>query len=253
MVIPARLASQRLPQKVLAPIAGQPLLVWTAQMAGRSSVGPERVFIATGEPAVEQAARAHGLQVLRTPVDLPSGTARVAWAARQLPPELRRVINVQADEPLLDPTTIDRLVHLLADGWDLVTAVCELEVAEWRSPSVVKAVVDVRGEARWFTRAPIPHRLVDQGDAAVEQALGAMPELGRHLGVYGFQRATLTRWEEASGHPVAEQAGLEQLGALASGWRMGAVRVGRPTGPAVDTPADLAEVRRVLDGRQSGR
>lgn len=251
MVIPARIGSQRLPGKVLADVAGRPLMCWTAEMASRSCVGADNVFIATGDESVAQAALHHHLKVLRTPVDLPSGTARVAWAARQLPEGVRHVINVQADEPLLDPGAINQLLVLLADGWDVVTTVCPIEVAEWRSSSVVKAVVDQRGEARWFTRAPIPHRLATQNDASVRKALAAMPEICRHLGVYGFERSVLARWTEASESAVAEAAGLEQLGALAAGWRMGAARVARPAGPAVDTHVDLQDVRVIL-GRPTG-
>ena len=218
-------------------------------MAARSCVGADRVFIATGDEAVAQAARAHSLQVLRTPVELPSGTARVAWAARELPQQVRHVINVQADEPLLDPGAIDQLLQILADGWDMVTTVCAVEVDEWRSSSVVKAVVDQQGEARWFTRAPTPHRLAPQDDETVRAALSAMPEICRHLGVYGFKRSALARWTEVSDSAVARHAGLEQLGALAAGWRIGAARVARPAGPAVDTPADLIKVRAQLVGR----
>ena len=155
---------------------------------------------------------------------------------------------MQADEPLLDPRAINHLLDLLANGWDMVTTVCAIEVDEWRSSSVVKAVVDQGGEARWFTRAPTPHRLAPQDDEAVRAALSAMPEICRHLGVYGFKRSALTRWAEASDSAVARHAGLEQLGALAAGWRIGAARVARPAGPAVDTPADLIKVRAHLVG-----
>jgi len=247
VVIPARLASQRLPRKVLADIAGRPLLSWTAAMAGRSCAGPSNVFVATGDAAVEQAALGEGLQVLRTPVDLPSGTARVAWASRLLPEDVRWVINVQADEPLLDPAAIDAVVRVLADGrWDMATTVCAIAVDEWRSGEVVKAVVDRCGEARWFTRAPVPHRLIDLDDGRLEDALQGLPEVRRHLGVYGFDRSSLLRWGEAGGTAVAALAGLEQLGALSAGWRIGAAFVDRPSGPAVDTPGDLLAVRRAL-------
>lgn len=246
VIIPARLASVRLPRKVLAPIAGRPLLWWTADAAARSCVGPGNVFIATGDAAVQVAAEAHGLSVLWTPQELPSGTARVAVAAQQLPARVEKVINVQADEPLLDPAAIDQVVAALAEDWELVTTVCAIEVGEWRSAAVVKAVVDRCGEARWFTRAPVPQRLQSKSDEEVRGELERLPEICRHLGVYGFKRSSLSRWPEASGHPIAELAGLEQLGALSVGWRIGAVNVPRPRGPAVDTPADLDAVRALL-------
>ncbi len=246
VVIPARLASVRLPRKVLASIAGRPLLWWTADAAARSCVGPANVYIATGDDAVHAAAEAHGLHVLRTPQELPSGTARVAAAAQQLPAHIDKIINVQADEPLLDPAAIDHVVSELAKDWELVTTVCAIKVREWRSPAVVKAVVDRCGEARWFTRAPVPQRLQNRSDEEVRGELDRLPEICRHLGVYGFKRSSLARWTEASGHAIAELAGLEQLDALCVGWRMGAVRVRRPRGPAVDTPADLEAVRALL-------
>lgn len=244
IVVPARLDSRRLAHKVLAPIGGRPLLLHTLEMARRAEIGP--VYVATGDPIVAETAINGGFCVLPTPRELPSGTHRVAYAARALSPEIDVVVNVQADEPMLCVETLGRVAHCARD-WDLATAVCRLTAEEWRQHSVVKALVDQNGEARWFTRARVPARLQAQDEAGVQAFLDATTSIRRHLGIYGLRRERLADWANQTPTLLAETAGLEQLTALEAGWRVGTVEAPRPLGPAVDTPEDLAQLRLLFE------
>jgi 3-deoxy-manno-octulosonate cytidylyltransferase (CMP-KDO synthetase) len=242
-VLPARLGSRRIPRKPLQPIAGRPLVEWSWRAATRIEAF-DAVWVATDSEEIAERVRAFGGTVVLTRTDHPSGTDRVAEVAAR--PEARAfdvLVNVQADEPFLDPQAVTDAVELVRSGRAEVATVAVpiADAEEWRSPSVVKVVRALDGSALYFSRAPVPH----PRDA--EPALGAdeaMPYL-RHVGVYVTTRAALERWTGAPPSPLERIERLEQLRALEIGLRI-AVAVGRAGAPGVDVPADLERAERRL-------
>ncbi len=251
VVVPARLASVRLPEKLRQKVCGQPVLAWTLRSLQALPLPPGQLCVATGDAVLADIARAQSVAVLDTPPDLPSGTHRVAVASRQLPPHIRWVVNVQGDEPLLEPNVVASVLALRAPGADLLTAACPLLPHEWLDPHTVKVVVGSAHRAIWFTRAPEPYRQRDRNPSEQGELLAELPEIQRHLGIYAFERTRLAQWPDLPPCPLAEQAGLEQLAPLLAGWNLRVAAVGRPAGPAVDTAADLQEVRAILTARSS--
>ncbi len=243
MVVPARLASTRLPEKLLQPISGRPLLARTLDVLRTLPLPEGHLAIATGDEPIRTLGDQLGVPVLPTPRELPSGTHRVALASAALPPAVRWVINVQGDEPLLDPSVLPAMLAVRTSTVDMMTAACPLTEPEWLDPHTVKAILDVHGRAMWFTRAPEPYRLRQLAAPDRATALARLPHIQRHLGVYGFRRNKLAQWPALSNSGLAAASGLEQLTALAAGWTIQIATVPRPIGPAVDTPADLQVVR----------
>jgi 3-deoxy-manno-octulosonate cytidylyltransferase (CMP-KDO synthetase) len=239
-VIPARLASVRLPRKPLHPIAGRPLIEWVWRRAVESGVF-DQVVIATDSAEVEAAARGFGAAVAMTRDDHPSGTDRVAEAVRRA--EWRDypvVVNVQGDEPFVRRGHLDAAVSLVRDGgWEVGTVATPIaSIAEWREPSMVKVVRGDDGGALLFTRAPVPH----PRDAEPDFASGAYL---RHVGIYAYRREALLRWVALPEGALERIEKLEQLRALAAGLRIG-VAVGEPAEGGVDTPADAARAERII-------
>ncbi|HEX6750736.1 MAG TPA: 3-deoxy-manno-octulosonate cytidylyltransferase [Longimicrobium sp.] len=239
-MIPARLASVRLPRKPLHPIAGRPLIEWVWRRAVESGVFDE-IVIATDSPEVESAARAFGASVALTRADHPSGTDRVAEVARR--PEWRgfeAIVNVQGDEPFVRTDHLEMAISLVREGgWDAGTVATPIASAdEWRDPAVVKAVRGDDGRALFFTRAPVPH----PRDAAPDFASGAYL---RHVGIYAYTRTALLRWVSLPESPLERIEKLEQLRPLAAGVRIG-IAVGEPAEGGVDTPADAARAERII-------
>ena len=246
VLVPARLASTRLPNKPLADIAGLPMVVRVAQRAAAS--GATRVVVAADDARIVEACAAHGVQALLTRTDHASGSDRLAEACMLLGLDGDDVVvNVQGDEPLIDPALVRRCAELLAERPDCVmsTAAHPLtDAAEYLNPNVVKVVLDAAGRALYFSRAPIPW----QRDGASVGAHGATPALPqprplRHLGLYGYRAAFLRRFPTLAAAPLEQTEALEQLRVLWHGERI-AVHVAENTpGPGVDTPEDLARVR----------
>lgn len=242
-VLPARIASQRIPRKPLRELAGRSLLEWSWRAARRVSSFDE-VWVATDADEVAEAARSFGAEAVLTRSDHGSGTDRVAEAAAR--PRARgfdTVVNYQADEPFLDADAVDRAVRVVAEGAagmaTLAAPVASLE--EWRSESTVKVVRDGRGDALYFSRAPIPHPrgrepLLEEGDAAAYL---------RHAGLYVFRRRVLEGWSELPASGLEEVEKLEQLRALEAGVQIRVV-VGPRTPPGVDVPEDLERAERIL-------
>lgn len=238
-VIPARLDSTRFPGKVLADLGGRPLLAWVYERVAAAS-RLSATWIATDSEPVARAAREFTDQVFLSRTAHATGSDRVAELAATLGAPL--VLNVQADEPLIDPALIDALVERLASGeTPLVTAASPLEdVAGFLDPNVVKVVTDAAGDARYFSRAPIPW----PRDTPLRPGDPWPPGLTawRHLGVYGFQAAALAAFAAAP-QPEAERAEhLEQLRALHLGHRI-RVLPWPNHGSGVDTPEGLARLR----------
>jgi 3-deoxy-manno-octulosonate cytidylyltransferase (CMP-KDO synthetase) len=246
VLIPARYASTRLPGKPLADIHGLPMVVRVAERARAS--GARRVVVATDDARIEAAARAAGCEVLLTRADHATGTDRLAEAARLLdlaPDEI--VVNVQGDEPLLDPALMRRMATLLADHPDAAIATAAHAIsdpAEAFNPNVVKVVCDARGYALYFSRATIPW-----ARDAFAQTTAALPTglpLYRHYGLYAYRVAFLARYPQLSVAPIEGFEALEQLRALWHGYRIVVeITAGTPA-PGVDTEEDLARVRAVF-------
>lgn len=238
-VIPARWGSTRFPGKSLAMLAGRPLLHWVIDRA-RAARRLDRVLVATDDERILRAAEAAGAQGVMTRADHPSGTDRVAEAVAGFACDA--VVNVQGDEPLLDPALIDRLVDALAgDEWDMSTAVTPIrDAAQLANPGVVKAVWDARGRALYFSRAPIP--FVRDADHVPGATLH-----WRHLGVYAYRRDFLSRLVQTPPCATELAEKLEQLRALHIGGRLAVVTTVEE-GIGVDTPADLAYVENLMKG-----
>ena len=239
-VIPSRWGSTRFPGKSLALIGGRPLLAWVVERA-RQARRLDEVLVATDDERIAAAARACGAAAVMTRADHPSGTDRIAEAIRDVPAEV--VINVQGDEPLIDPGLIDRVAGVLADheDWDMATAASPLHSAEeLHNPDVVKVVRAHDGGALYFSRSAIPFV---RGGAA-----GFAPVAGvhlRHVGLYGYRRTFLERLVKAPPCALENLEKLEQLRALALGARM-AVLDGEADGIGVDSPADVPKAEALL-------
>lgn len=236
VVIPARYGSTRLPGKPLADLGGRPLIehVWRRALTAKL---PSRVVVATDDERI-RAALPPETEVVMTRADHPSGSDRIAEVAAGLDAGI--LVNVQGDLPLLDATLVDDLIALLREdpSLGLATVAVPIDTAEeFANPSVVKVVCDVRGRALYFSRAPIPHDRATPG-----QPGGAM----RHVGIYAYRRDTLLAFAKMAPTPLEQTECLEQLRALENGISIGVVRRSEGVPIEVDTPEDLAAVRKVL-------
>jgi 3-deoxy-manno-octulosonate cytidylyltransferase (CMP-KDO synthetase) len=237
-VIPARYASTRFPGKPLALIAGRPMIehVWRRCQEARVF---DEVVVATDDPRIQEAVARFGGTAVMTSPDCATGTDRVAEVARARP-EVDVWVNVQGDEPLVDPDALRVLAGLFADpGVGMGTLVRPLDAIEAESPHVVKAVLALNGDALYFSRSTIPF-VREPGEA------GAVKRWA-HLGLYGYRRETLLRLAGLSATPLEQAEKLEQLRALEHGIR---IRCGKVAGRtvAVDVPEDVARVEAALRG-----
>lgn len=245
VVIPARFASTRLPGKPLLDLAGKPMVVRVAEAAARS--GAQSVLVATDHAGVAEAVRAHGFAVALTRSDHPSGTDRLAEVAEQLGwSGDTLVVNVQGDEPLIDPDLVALTAARLAEsGADIATVAHPIVIVEdFFNPNVVKVVCRTDGDALYFSRAPIPY--ARDAFAASRDALPAgLPAL-RHVGLYAYRAAFLCAYAGLSASPLEHFEALEQLRALWHGYRITVATVEHPPAAGVDTPEDAARVRAVF-------
>lgn len=240
-VIPARWGSTRFPGKSLAPLLGKPLIRHVIERA-RLAKTLDLLLVATDDERIARAAEEAGCEAVMTRPDHPSGTDRLAEALAGTDAEI--AVNIQGDEPLIEPALIDRLAEtLLADSaWDMATAATPIrDDAEMNDPSAVKVVWDRTGCALYFSRAPIPFAR-DGGVAADGR--------WRHVGVYAYRRAFLDAFVAAEPAPLERIEKLEQLRALHLGARI-AVLTTRDRGIGVDTPDDLRAAERLL-GEEEG-
>ena len=253
VVIPARYASTRLPGKPLADIGGKPMIVRVAERARAS--GAAAVYVATDHDAVCEAALSNGIDTVMTSPDHESGTDRIAEVAASLafPPETI-VVNVQGDEPLIEPDLIAQVAALLESDADAVmSTACHPihDPADFFNPNVVKVVLDSDGAALYFSRAPIPWPRDDFAES-FRRAPGVIPRrlpkdvpLLRHMGIYAYRASFLQEFARLKPAPIERIEALEQLRVLANGFRIAvAVRDEVPQ-PGVDTPEDLERVRAV--------
>lgn len=256
VLIPARLASLRLPNKPLADIAGLPMIVRVARqaLALRSGHGDQRVVVAADSLDIVRACAEHGVDAILTRTDHPSGSDRLAEACELLAlANDEIVVNVQGDEPLIDPGLITAVAHTLASKpmASMSTAAHAIDSADdFFNPNVVKLVADASGMALYFSRAAIPHRRDASGlpgaAATVELMLPHPPPL-RHIGIYGYRVGFLKQFPSLSQAPMEKTESLEQLRAMWHGHRIAVHVTEKIPGPGVDTPEDLARVRRLLE------
>ncbi|WP_338415896.1 3-deoxy-manno-octulosonate cytidylyltransferase [uncultured Sphaerotilus sp.] len=245
ILIPARLASTRLPGKPLADLGGLPMIVRVAQRC--ASAGARDVVVATDAPEVAAACAAHGVRVVLTRADHATGSDRLAEACELLGLDGGDlVVNVQGDEPLIDVALIAACAQglLLQPDCVMSTAAHAIDsVEEFVNPNVVKVVCDAAGRALYFSRAPLPWWRDGNADGRIT-ALPTNPAPLRHIGIYGYRAGFLRRFPTLSASPIEQVESLEQLRVLWHGERI-AVHVSdtRP-GPGVDTPEDLERVRR---------
>ncbi|RCS59370.1 3-deoxy-manno-octulosonate cytidylyltransferase [Parvibium lacunae] len=253
-IIPARYASTRLPAKPLADIAGAPMVVRVAQQALRS--GASRVCVATDDARIVEAVRAHGLEVLLTRADHPTGTDRLAEVATQLGlADDTIVVNVQGDEPLLPPGLIDQVAAALANAPDCAIATAAHAVhdaAEFFNPNIVKVVLNAQDEALYFSRAPIPYaRDAFASEAGRAILPAAFPAL-RHIGLYAYRAGFLRAYPNLASTALEQFEALEQLRALGHGYKIKVMTLPSAPPGGVDTPEDLARVRQIWPTLQAG-
>lgn len=242
IVIPARLASTRLPNKPLADLGGKPMVVRVAERARLS--GASEVIVATDAPAIAAACADHGVASVMTLATHPSGTDRIAEVARKRQwPDDAVIVNVQGDEPLIEPELIVATATRIDAETPMATAAHPIGTAEdLFNPNIVKVVADARGRALYFSRAPIPW---DRSAFAARPAV--LPEgylALRHIGIYAFRNDFLQAYSSLPASPLEQYEALEQLRVLWHGYAI-AVHVSQRVPVAgVDTPDDLERVRR---------
>jgi 3-deoxy-manno-octulosonate cytidylyltransferase (CMP-KDO synthetase) len=248
VIIPARLASTRLPNKPLADIAGLPMVVRVAQRAALSHA--QQVVVAADDPAIVAACARHGVRALLTRTDHASGSDRLAEACVQLGLDgPATVVNVQGDEPLIDPHLIDACAALLDQHADCAmgTAAHSIDtLADYLNPNIVKVVLDAAGRALLFSRAPLPWWR--DGPTSASGHATALPDPAplRHVGLYAYRAAFLRRFPSLPMAPLERTEALEQLRALWHGERIAVHVAAQPPGVGVDTPEDLERVRRLF-------
>ena len=241
VIIPARLASTRLPNKPLADLGGKPMVVRVAERAQQS--GAARIIVATDHADIAAACAAHGVEVCMTRADHPSGTDRIAEVAQTLglAPDAV-VVNLQGDEPLIDPALLAACAARIAPDVPMATCAHPLsDVADTFNPNVVKVVLDRQGRALYFSRATIPwHR---DGFAASREQLPAGYVPLRHIGLYAYSNAFLQRYPQLEPAPLESIEALEQLRVLWHGVPIAVHVTAEAPHAGVDTPADLERVR----------
>ena len=257
VLIPARMGSSRLPDKPLADIAGQPMVVHVARRAAQSTAS--RVVVAADDLRIVQACIAHGVQAVLTRTDHASGSDRLAEACAQLGLDGDDiVVNVQGDEPLMDPDLINAVAALLPAQRDAsmgTAAHAIASLADYTNPNVVKVVLDARGLAQYFSRAPIPfardHAGIAWWQGAAQAATPGTPALAgfaplRHVGIYSYRAGFLRQFPLLAPAPTEAVEALEQLQALWHGHRIAVHLASTAPGAGVDTPEDLERVRSLL-------
>jgi 3-deoxy-manno-octulosonate cytidylyltransferase (CMP-KDO synthetase) len=231
-VIPARLGSTRLQRKALADICGRPLIARVVERV-RSARGLAGVYVATDDEAIGEAASTAGAEIVMTPSELPSGTDRVAEAARSIKADF--ILNIQGDEPLIPPAAIEALARTLEasarHGVDMATLARPLEAHEVSLPQVVKVVLAEDSTALYFSRSLVPFPRTSSGMVPLA-----------HIGLYGYTKPALSRFAALPRTALEKTEGLEQLRALGHGWKI-IVATGAWKTQSVDTADDLAHVR----------
>lgn len=244
VIIPARYASTRFPGKPLADIRGKPMVVRVAERARAS--GADEVLVATDHAGIARAAEHHGFEAVMTRRNHASGTDRIAEVVeKRRYPGTRIVVNVQGDEPLIEPALVRRVAFDLArHGSAVMATACHpiRDARELGNPNVVKVALDREGYALYFSRAPIPWARDGfmRGLSRVPPALPAY----RHLGIYAYRTTFLRAFTRLKPVAIERFEALEQLRALAHGYRIHCIVTRSAPHPGIDTPADLKRLLR---------
>lgn len=248
VVIPARLASSRLPNKPLADIGGLPMVVRVARQASRSRA--DRCMVAADDLLILDACAEHSVTALLTRRDHLSGSDRLAEACDLLGlPDDAVVVNVQGDEPLIDPALIDAVAQELLDRPDCVMSTAAHAIPgvdDFLNPNVVKVVLDKARTALYFTRAPVPWWRDGMGPASGQPPALPSPAPLRHIGLYAYRAGFLKTFPRLEPAPLETVESLEQLRVLWHGHRIAVHISDHAPGPGVDTPADLERVRALM-------
>lgn len=234
-VIPARFGSTRFPGKPLALIRGKPMILWVLEAAKGSQL-LSRTLVATDDERIRKVVTEAGGEAVMTASELPSGTDRIHAAIGGIPADI--VVNIQGDEPLIEPSRIDDLVRpLVEDGeLEMSTLATDLHASELDNPNVVKVLVDRKGNALYFSRFPLPYS---------RQTRPEKPVSLRHLGLYAYRRGFLDRFCALPPSALERAEALEQLRALEDGARIRVVKTSSLS-LGVDTPEDLAKIEACL-------
>lgn len=248
-IIPARLASTRLANKALLDIAGKPMVVRTAQQASLSKT--KRVIIATDSPEIAEVVRAEGFETLLTDPNHPTGTDRLAEVVQTLHiPNDEIIVNVQGDEPLIEPALINQVAETLrqSDKASIATVgVAITEADTLFNPNIVKVVLNHSQYALYFSRAPIPWARDALADGKIRLA-DNLPAL-QHIGLYAYRTDFLLRFPSLKRGTLESIESLEQLRALENGYDIAVTVSDSPPTPGVDTQDDLARVREIFINR----
>ncbi len=238
IVIPARYASTRLPGKPLIDIGGKSLLQRVYDGACRSKLS-DGTLIATDDERIKKAALAFGAEVIMTDPALPSGTDRVFAAIQDKEADL--VVNLQGDEPFIEPSIIDQLFSALEEGGVAMATLCcpITDESEYRNPNTVKVVLDNSGFALYFSRSPIPFVKISNFKFQISNLAY------KHIGIYGFTRSFLEQFVALPKSPLEETESLEQLRVLENGYKIKVIVTGY-SGFGIDTPDDLERARQLL-------
>ncbi|NJD25111.1 MAG: 3-deoxy-manno-octulosonate cytidylyltransferase [Betaproteobacteria bacterium] len=254
VVIPARYASTRLPAKPLLDLGGKPMVVRVAERARLA--GPEEIWVATDHPEVRAAAEAHEVAALMTRSDHPTGTDRLAevvaqrgWGGDTI------VVNVQGDEPLIEPEVIVQTARqLAASGADIATVAHPItDAADFFNPNVVKVVCRADGDAAYFSRAPVPYARDHFAREGGGETLPAGLPAYRHVGLYAYRASFLKAYAGLTVAPTEQFEALEQLRALWHGYRISVALIDSAPAPGVDTPADAERMRKLFDRAGNSR
>ncbi len=240
-VIPARYGSKRFEGKVLADLGGKPMIQHVYERARQASF-LDRVLVATDDERIRDAVSSFGGDAVMTSPHHPSGTDRVGEAVKDIDVEV--VVNIQGDEPLIEPSAIDTVIVPLFDDRSIPMATLIRIISDTRdmeNPNVVKVVMDRDGFALYFSRSTIPHSRDE----------GKYPVCG-HIGIYAYQKSFLLEFIKLEPTPLERIERLEQLRALENGYRIKVITVENYLGVGVDTPQDLRKVRRFLEGTGKG-
>jgi 3-deoxy-manno-octulosonate cytidylyltransferase (CMP-KDO synthetase) len=250
-IIPARFGSTRLPGKPLSEIHGKPMIQHVHERVSRAR-RIDRVLVATDDDRIARVVRGFGGEAVMTSPSHATGTDRLAEAAALMGAAI--VVNVQGDEPMIDPAWVDAAVEPLLEegGPPMATLSLPLQsVDEMLSPSVVKVVTDEAGDALYFSRSPIPWVRLDPPGGERDAAAAAVARglARKHVGLYVYTREALARFSSLPPSPLEMAEGLEQLRALQNGIRIRVVPLDGEGGVAVDTPQDLERVRELMAPR----
>ena len=255
VLIPARLGSTRLPNKPLADIAGVPMVVRVAQRVMSVAGSNGRVVVAADDATILSACFDHGIDAVLTRTDHSSGSDRLAEACDLLGlPDTDIVVNVQGDEPLIDPTLVSAVAHLLEQQPQVSMSTAAHAIDNWHdfvNPNVVKVVLDAQCQAMYFSRAAIPHWRdqpgLRRGDDGIGTGMLPNPAPLRHIGIYGYRVSFLRQFPSLTPAPMEVSEALEQLRAMWHGHSIAVHVTEHAPGAGVDTLDDLARVRRLFD------